>query len=200
MAKESQGDKFPLLIYRRWGKMLRLPSLLIAVAAGVAWWYAPKIPLLAGHDWVPIVIGVVGVLIFFYSLLARRAAFVQCYPNYFKIRTPFLSVPISYRRILQTRPVEFHSQLSQADVKRTRRRLLEPYLGRTIIVLELKKFPSNERRLRRWLPWYMFASDVTGFVLVVQDWMALSQQINGFSDRWTTRRLEQQRAQRSLWQ
>ena len=199
MAKESTGKKFPLLIYRRWGKMLRLPSLLIVVACGVAWWFAPDIPLLAGRDWVAIVIGLASALIFVYSLTARRMAFVQCRPNYFKIRTPTTTLRISYRRILQARPVLFRSQLSSSDLKRTRRRLLEPFLGRTIVVLELKKFPGSERRLRRSLPWYMFASDVTGFVLVIEDWMALSQQIVSFSDRFTTRHLESERAEKRLW-
>jgi hypothetical protein len=197
--KPQAGDKFPLLIYRRWAKMLRLPSLLVAIASGVAWWYAPSIPLLADHDWTTIVIGVVAALIFFYSLLAHRAAYVQCLPDYFKIRTPFLPVAVSYKRILQARPVEFHTQFSLSKMGRPRRRLVEPYLGRTTVLLEMRNLPGREGWLRRWLPWYMFASQVTGFVLVVEDWMALSQQIESFSDRWTTRRLEQQRAQKSLW-
>lgn len=189
----DKGDKFPLLIYRRWAKMLRLPSLLIAVVSGIAWWYAPDIPLLADRDWLAIVIGVVGALIFFYSLLARRAAYVQCLPSYVKIRTPFLSVLISYQRILQTRPVQFNSQLSLSDLNSSQHRLLQPYLGYTTLLLELNKFPIGERRLRTWLPWFMFATQVTGFVLVVEDWMALSRQIGVFSDRWIARRQARQR-------
>lgn len=190
----DKGDKFPLLIYRRWAKMLRLPSLLIAVVSGIAWWYAPDIPLLADRDWLAIVIGVVGALIFFYSLLARRAAYVQCLPSYVKIRTPFLSVHISYQRILQTRPVQFNSQLSLADLNSSQHRLLQPYLGYTTLLLELNKFPIGERRLRTWLPWFMFATQVTGFVLVVEDWMALSRQIGVFADRWIARRQARQRS------
>lgn len=200
MAEESRGDKFPLLIYRRWARMLRLPSLLIAVLCGVAWWYAPQIPLLADREWVAIVIGAVGALIFFYSLLARRAAYVQCLPNYVKIRTPFLSVAVSYKRVLQVRPVEFHSQLSVADMNRSQRRLLSPFLGRTVILLELNSFPTGERRLRTWIPWFMFAAEATGFVLVVEDWMGLSRQLGVFSDRWVTRRQERQRSRYGFFQ
>lgn len=193
MADKAKGGRFPLLIYRRWAKMLRLPSLLIAIASGLVWWVAPDHPMLAGRGWAFIVIGGVGALIFFYSLLARQAAYVQCLPNYVKIRTPFLPVAISYRRILQVRPIEFHSQLPLTDMKRTQRRLLYPFLGRTVVLLELQGFPVSERRLRTWLPWFMFATEATGFTLVVEDWMALSQQISVFSDRWIARRQARKR-------
>lgn len=193
MNGESKGNKYPLLIYRRWARMLRLPSLLIAIAGAVMWRFAPDDPLLADRAWAFIVIGVVGALIFFYSLLARQAAYVQCLPDFLRIRTPFLPVTISYRRILQVRPIEFHSQLSLPKMKSTQRRLLDPFLGRTVILLELQGFPVGERRLRTWLPWFMFGSEVTGLVLVVGDWMALSQQISVFSDHLSARRRARQR-------
>jgi hypothetical protein len=195
MARESRGRKFPLLIYRRWARMLRLPSLLIAVTSGVAWWFAPTQASLAENDWAFVVIAVIGALIFCYSLLARQAAYVQCLPNYVRIRTPFMSVALSYQRILQVRPIEFYTQLPMTAMKRTQRRLLKPFLGRTVILLELKGFPVSERRLRLGLPWHMFSREVTGFVLVVGDWMALSQQIGVFSDRWVARRQARRRPQ-----
>ena len=193
MDDKSKGDKFPLLIYRHWSKMLRLPSMLIAIACGVMWWFAPDSPMLASRAWLFIVIGSIGALIYFYSLLAWKAAHIQCLPNYLKIRTPLLAVTISYKRVMQVRPIEFHSQLSLVDVRRTRRRLLYPFLDRTVILLGLNGFPVSERRLRTWLPSFMFASDVTGFVLVVEDWMALSRQISVYSDRWVASRRARQR-------
>ena len=198
MTDNAQGDKFPLLVYRRWSKMLRLPGLLIAIAGVLVWWFAPNHPWLAARDWGFFVIGCVGALTFLYSLLARQAAYVQCQPNYVQICTPFLPVAVSYKRIVQVRPVEFRSQLPQARMKSTQRRLLDPFLTHTVIVLELKGFPMSERRLRTWLPWFMFAKDVTGFVLTVDDWMALSRQISVFSDRWIARRQERQRRPGSL--
>ena len=193
MDDKPKGNKFPLLIYQHWSKMLRLPGLLIAIASGVMWWFAPDSPMLTNHAWIFIVIGSIGALIFFYSLLALKAAHVQCLPNYLKIRTPFFAVTISYKRVLQIRPIEFHSQISLANVRRTQRRLLNPFLARTVILLELKGFPVSERRLRAWLPSFMFSSEVTGFILVVEDWMALSRQIGVYSDHWTASRRARQR-------
>jgi hypothetical protein len=94
---------------------------------------------------------------------------------------------------MQTHPTEFHSQFNLSKLNAPRRRLLEPFLGRTLLLLELKSFPVNERRLRSWLPWHMFASDVTGFLLLVEDWMALSRQISAFRDRWIAERQAQER-------
>jgi hypothetical protein len=199
MADKSKGDKFPLLIYRRWARTLRLPALLIAVACGIIWWYAPTSDEMVEYDWMFIVIGVIGALIFLYSLLARQAAYVQCLPNYVKIRTPFMSVVISYKRVSQVRPTELHLQFPPANMKRSQLRLLRPFLGRTAVLLELSGFPIGERRLRGWFPWFMFAAEVTGFVLLVEDWMALSRQINVYTDRWVTRRQERHRRQSDLW-
>jgi hypothetical protein len=193
MAPKAKGEKFPLLIYRRWAKMLRIPGFLIAIASGAVWWFAPEHPILTDHDWALVVLGVIGALIFLYSILARQHAYVQCFPNYLKIRTPFLSVVISYKRILQVRPVDYHSQIHVSALKSTQRRLLHPFLGKTVVLLELSHFPVGERRLRTWVPWFMFASETTGFVLVVEDWMKLSRQISTFSDRWITRRQAHQR-------
>jgi hypothetical protein len=198
MTEKAQGDKFPLLVYRRWSKMLRLPSLLIVIASALAWWFAPNHPWVAHRSWGFFVIACVGAVIFLYSLLARQAAYVQCQPNYVQISTPFLPLAVSYQRIVQIRPVELHSQLSLAKMKSPQRRLLEPFLPRTVLLLEVKRFPMSERRLRAWLPWYMFAKDVTGFVLTVDDWMALSRQISVFSDRSIARRQERERRPASL--
>jgi hypothetical protein len=192
MAKQEKGDTFPLLIYRRWAKMLRWPSLLIIIVSGIALWFDLDYPLIGGRTWLFYVMAGVGVLIFLYSIHTHRASYVQCHPNFVKIGTPFLSVAVSYKRILQVRPVEFYTQLPKR-MRQPQMRLLEPYLGRTVILLELNAFPAGERRLRRWLPWFMFARDVTGFVLVVEDWMGLSRQIGVFSDRWVARRPTRQR-------
>ena len=198
MAESSQGKKFPLLIYRRWAKMLRVPSLLVIVASAAAWWYAPQNELVENTEWLFLVIAAVTGVIFIYSLLAGRSAYVQCLPDYLRVRTPFLSVAISYQRILQVRPITFRSQLDLAKMKSPRRRMVQPFLGYTALLLELRGFPVSERRLRTWLPWFMFATEVTGLVLVIEDWMALSRQITTFSDRAIARRQERQRPQIGL--
>jgi hypothetical protein len=190
VAKEKKGEKFPLLIYRRWAKMLRLPSLLISIVSAVGWYFAPKDgqSMLSGKAWLLLVGGGASALIFLYSLRAHRAAYVQCFPAYVKIQTPLFSVAVSYKRIRQVRPVEYYTELPLSKMKNPQLRLLEPFLGRTVILLDLAKLPMTERKLRLWLPWFMFAQKATGFVLVVEDWMALSRQIGVFTDRWVARR------------
>ena len=138
MAKETKGDKFPLLIYRRWAKMLRLPSLLISIVSAVGWYFAPQDgqSILSGKAWLLLVVSGAGALIFLYSLRAHRAAYVQCLPAYVKIQTPFFGVAVSYKRIRQVRPVEYHTELPLSSMKNTQRRLLEPFLGRTVILLD----------------------------------------------------------------
>lgn len=186
--KQTRGDRFPLLVYQRWGKMLRTPSLLIAIASFVTWWFIPPDEGLDGVAWALLAIGAIGLIIFFYALLARRAAYVQCTSQYLKIRTPLMPVAISYARILQVRPNDFNQQFSRGDLKSSQRRLVEPFFGKTVLVMELKAFPMKERSLRLWLNRFMFATNVTGFVLLVEDWMALSRQISMHLDQWVARR------------
>jgi hypothetical protein len=190
VAKDKKGTKFPLLIYRRWAKMLRLPSLLIGVVSAVAWYFAREEgqSLLSGQAWVLLLASGVGALIFFYSLRAHRTAYVQCFPAYVKIQTPLFAVAVAYKRIRQVRPVEYHTELPLSNMKQSQRRLLEPFLGRTVVLLDLARLPMTERKLRLWLPWFMFAQKTTGFLLVVEDWMALSREIGVFTDRWVARR------------
>jgi len=197
--KRKKTKRFPLLIYRRWSKMLYLPSLLIAIVSGVSWWFARQSESLQDHAWFMLAIGAVGLLIFLYALWVRRAAYVQCTPNLIKIRTPFMPVVVSYARLLQVHPDEFYEQFPAEKQSRSHRRLVEPYQRNKAVVLELKDFPMKEKTLRLWLSRFMFATDTKGLVLLVEDWQTLSRQIDAFFDLWMTpHKLQQQRIQRFL--
>jgi hypothetical protein len=66
-----------------------------------------------------------------------------------------------------------------------------PYWGRTVLVIRLSKFPVSRRWLRLWFSPYLLTPDTPGFVFVVEDWMALSRQLEDFRTAWIDRRARQ---------
>jgi len=199
MMKKKRAKRFPLLIYQRWSKMLYLPSLLIAVVSGISWWVTRQVESLQRHAWALLIIGAIGLVIFLYALLVRYTAYVQCTPKFIKIRTPLMSIVVSYARILQVHPDEFYEQFPTNELSHSHRRLVEPFLWNKALVLELKEFPMKETMLRLWLHQLMFATDAKGLVLVVEDWKTLSRQIGVFFDRWMTpRQIQRKRIQSVL--
>ncbi len=192
--KEKRGKRFPLLVYQRWSNMLYLPSLLIVILSGISWWMARQSPVYREQAWALLIIGMIGLAIFVYARLVRYTAYVQCTPDFIKIRTPLAPIVVSYARLLQVHPDQFHEQVPSQRLNRSHRRLLEPFLSDMALVLELKEYPMGKKTLRLWLSEFMFAANAKGLVLLVEDWTALSEQISACFERWVTpRRLQQQR-------
>jgi hypothetical protein len=130
----------------------------------------------------------VAVVLLAYTFLARRLAWVQCRPNHLRIQTPLYPLVVSYRRIRAVRPQTFSEVFAPALEKKARRRWLRPYWGHTALVIDVLKFPVAEAWLRLWFSPYLLAPDTTGFVFLVEDWMALSRQLDDFRTEWEMER------------
>ena len=182
---DSPGKRHTLLLYSRLYGMLRWPSLLIAVSGAVLWWYAPRVPMLAGdlaQASLFILASVCGVLAI-YAWLGPRLAYVQCHPKYLRVSTPLFRVAISYSRIRTTRPVKF----APGQLPFTQGRMVDPFRGHTILALELTSYPLSEGALRRMLTPFMFSDSFKGLQFVVADWMGLAREIDAYRDSWKIR-------------
>lgn len=202
MAKRRRrhGKRFRLLIYKRMWQRWALPSLLVMLASFAWWWYAPQNPLLQNDAAQPdnlrrsltLIPAFASFAILVYSLLARRMAWVQCHSNHLRIRTPFYPLVVSYLRIRDVHPLTFGQVFDPAKEKPARRRWLQPYWRKTAVIVELSDYPVGRGWLRLWLSRYLMKPSASaGFVLLVDDWMALSQQLDDFRNVWAMRRLEQ---------
>jgi hypothetical protein len=123
-----------------------------------------------------------------YSYLARRLAWVQCRAGHLRVRTPILPVAISYARIKSVRPSRLSQVFDPTKERPGRREWMSPYWGMTVLVVELTKFPIQKWWLRAWFDRYLLAPTVTGFVLIVDDWMTLSRQITDYRNDWEAHR------------
>jgi hypothetical protein len=182
MAKRRRsGRRFRLLIYERMWQRWAWPCVLIVPASMGLWWFAPGVPILyAPLRPLALVPALVSLVILAYAFLARRLAWVQCRPNHLRIQTPLYPLVVSYGRIKTVRPQTFAQVFDPAAEKQARRRWLRPYWGKTVLVVDLSKYPMGKAWLRLWFSPYLLAPDTSGFVFLVEDWMMLSRQLHEF--------------------
>lgn len=174
----KRGKRHYLLLYARQFARQRAPTFLIGVLCAGLWWFANLIPALSSDlaQYALIAGAAAGGLFFLYSLIAPRLSYVQCYPQYLCVSAPFFRVVMSYSRIRNVRPVKF----APRKLKDSQRSLVEPFLGQTILGLDLHTYPLSERWLRFGLHRFMFSEDFTGLLFHVRDWMSLSSEIDSF--------------------
>jgi hypothetical protein len=189
VKRRRYGSRFRLSIYERMWQRWAWPCILTVPASVSLWWFAPRISIIyAPLRILALVPAFVSLIILVYAYLARRLAWVQCRPNHLRIQTPFYPLVVSYGRIKGVRPNTFRQVFSPSGEKTARQRWLRPYWGRTALVVELSKYPFSKTWLRLWFSPYLLAPDVTGFVFLVEDWMALSRQLDQFRADWGMRR------------
>jgi hypothetical protein len=190
----NHGKRFRLLIYERMWQKWALPSLLVTLASVALWFFAPGIQFLYPPlRMLILILALASLAIFAYAFIARRMAWVQCRPNHLHIQTPIYPLAISYARIKAVRPSELAHVFDPLKEKPGRRNWLRPYWGMTVVVVEISKYPVSKDWLRLWFNRYMFAPDVTGFVLLVSDWMTFSRQLDDFRNNWASRRAAQRK-------
>jgi hypothetical protein len=187
MARRTSGGRFPLLLYSHAIGRYRAPAMLLAVLLLGLWylvggrqvaWPSPSTEpwLLAG--------GLTSLLFFLLVWVAPRFAYVQPRQDHLVVRTPIYRMKISYRRVVNTRPVDLARMFPPGSTRGSYRRLLRPFYGRTALGVDLRGLPMSKFTLRLFFHPLLLAADGAGLVLVVRDWMALSNQLSSLVDAW----------------
>lgn len=181
MSKPRHNDRYHLLLYRRILNRYRPPALMLA-ALLLGLWFAvsrsmlpwPRPPadgwLLSG--------GLVSLAFWLFARFAPRWAYVQPRSDHLRVQTPIYRLKISYRRIENTRPIDFAKMFPPSQLRRREQELLKPYFGATAVDVDLRSWPIQPRILRVFLNPYFLSADQPGLVLLVEDWMALSNQLS----------------------
>ncbi len=195
VKRRRSGKRFRLLIYGRMWRRWAWPCMLIIPASIGLWWFVPRITILyAPFRPLAIVPALVSLTILAYTYLARRSAWVQCRPNHIRIQTPLYPLVVSYGRIKVVRPQTFAHVFDPVQEKQARRRWLRPYWGQTALVVDLTKYPISPTWLRLWLSPYLLTPGAPGFVFLVEDWLALSRQLDEFRSAWDIHRAARRQA------
>ena len=186
MKARKSGKRHRLLIYQRVMDRLWVPTLVLGLIVIAIWWWGGSIfPLLPEpFDTLILALGAVLVTMAFLMFVMRGMAYVQARPDHLRLVTPFIRLKISYRRVRTAHPVEFHQLFPPSKAGWADKRFLEPFYGKTVIVVELSEFPVSRSVLSLFLPRVMFSTQAKGLVLVVKDWMALSTEMESYMGVW----------------
>ena len=174
------GHKFPLIVYqhllnRWWTPMFAIGLVMFALAYGEythpVYRYIPwRWQLFAG-------IGVLAIMIGIFFLVIRQIAYIQAFPGYIKLVTPFMRVNISYKRLQRTTTTEMRQLFPHDSMSGWIWDIFEPLANRTALVVELKGYPISPAVLRMFLSRFFFKDKSPHFVILVKDWMRFSAEL-----------------------
>lgn len=186
MKRSRSGKRYPLLMYRRtldrfWPSLFLSGAILLV--AGLYVRFAPT-PLDQDQAAWLLISGVLLIILSFFFILLRYAAYVQAHSDHLRFVTPFLQMRISYRRIRSAHPAEITALFPPQRIAGSLRAFLEPFYGRTAVVLELNGYPMPKPILRLFLSRAMFHPQTEGFVLLVPDWIAFSSELDSLRAEW----------------
>lgn len=180
MAKA--GKRYPLLIYThmldRWWPAI----LLLGVAlTSLAWplYQDPFMRLAEPWRWqVMAWLGAAVILISLGMAFLRKSGYVQPFSDHLRLMTPFLRMNISYRRILRTSTVSMAATFPQKNMSGWRRDIIRPLASLTAVRIELNAFPMPLPVLRFFLSPFFFKDSTPHFIILVNDWMGLSTELD----------------------
>ncbi|MEZ4594588.1 MAG: hypothetical protein R3D55_26105 [Chloroflexota bacterium] len=131
-----------------------------------------------------LVIGLVALLWFYYSILLRRTG-IFVGPNYLLLRGPLRGVKISYGRIATVTSSQMAQHYEFDALKARERRLTHPFFGVACSFVGLNSWPQAlQNRRTLWFPRLLFGVRREGLLLVTPNWMQLNRDIEEARSKW----------------
>ena len=174
------GHKYPLIVYqhmlnRWWPALIAIGLGMFALAYSeyidpMAQFVSWRWQLFAG-------IGVLAMLVGIFFVILRHLAYVQPFPEYLKLVTPFMRLNISYKRIRKTTTTEMHYLFPFKGLSGWMQDIFEPLAGKTAMVIDLNGYPISPVMLRFFLSRFFFKDKTPHLVILVKDWMRFSSEL-----------------------
>jgi hypothetical protein len=174
------GHKYPLIVYRHmlnrwWTPMLAIGLGMFALAYSE---YIDPVGRLLSWRWQLLAaIGGLSIFIGIFFWIIRYFAYVQPYPTYLKLVTPFMRINISYKRIQRTTATEMRYLFSLKSMSGWVQDIFSPLANNTAVVIELNGYPVSPVLLRLFLSRFFFKDKTSHFVILVKDWMRFSSEL-----------------------
>ncbi len=171
------GRRYPLVVYthminRWWPAIVALGIALLSLAwALYSWGFEQWRWLIFGS------IGVFNIVLGLFLILIRKAAYVQPFSDHLRLATPLLRLNISYKRIHRTSSANMGVLFPPNSVTKWQVDIIQPLAKMTALVLTLNAFPMSQSSLRLFLSPLFFKDKTPHFVILVNDWMKLSSEL-----------------------
>jgi hypothetical protein len=123
------------------------------------------------------------ILWLYYGPLMRRAS-VQLQPRSLVIQGPLRAMRISYGRIAAITSTQLFRHHDPKQYKGRDHTIIETIGGHTCLHIELNSYPKQYQERYRWYNRFLFSERRPGLLLVVDDWMALSRQLETARSGW----------------
>ena len=174
------GHKYSLIVYRHllnrwWPAMIAIGLGMFALAYSE--YIAPLGQLLPWRWQLFAVIGGLAILIGIFFWIIRFFAYVQPLPNSLKLVTPFLRLNISYKRFKKTTATEMRYLFPYKSMSGWVREIFSPLANKTALIIDLNGYPISPFLLRLFLSRFFFKDKTPHLVILVQDWMRFSSEL-----------------------
>lgn len=171
------GRRYPLVVYTRmmdrwWPAIFAIGVTLLGVAWLVRWWGFEEWRWLATAS-----VGGLNIFLGILLLIVRKSAYVQPFSDHLRLATPFLRLNISYKRFRRTSSANMGALFPPQSVSSWRAEIIQPLAKLTAIVIELNGYPMSQSALRAFLSPLFFKDKTSHFVILVNDWMKLSAEL-----------------------
>jgi hypothetical protein len=172
--------KYPLIVYRhmlnRWWPPMIALGLGMFVLAYVE--YTAPIARFISWRWqLCIGVGVLAILVGLFFIIIKQFAYVQVFPTYLKLVLPFFRLKISNKRITRTTATEMRLLFPPKSMGWWTREIFAPLSSLSAIVVDLKSYPVSRRIMRLFLSRFFFKDKTPHFVILVNDWMQFSTEL-----------------------
>lgn len=170
----AHGRRYPLVIYTR--ILSRWWTIVTAIGfamLGLAWLGFSR----GAESWRWLATGSVGVFCIVLGIiifLLRKSAYVQPFSNHLRLATPFLRLNISYKRFHTAKSTNMGMLFPKNSISKHMAEIVEPLAKMTAIVVELNALPMSQTSLRFFLSPLFFKDKTPHLVLLVDDWMRFS--------------------------
>lgn len=180
------GRRYPLVVYthmmNRWYPVILLLGLaLLGMALALYIW--------GFEEWRWLGFASVGVFCIFVGLmmlLLRKSAYVQPFSDHLRLATPFLRLNISYKRLRRASSTNMGALFPPKSVPKSMVDIIAPLSKMSAIVIELTSLPMSQAALRLFLSPLFFKDKTPHFVLLVDDWMRFSAELESMRTGSTT--------------
>ncbi|MBK8419814.1 hypothetical protein [Candidatus Villigracilis saccharophilus] len=171
------GRRYPLVLYTRmidlwWPAIFTIGLALLALSWALYSW--------GFEQWRWLTFASIGVLNLFLGLLfliARKGAYVQPFSDHLRLATPLLRLNISYKRFFRASSANFGALFPPQNISKWQAEIIQPLAKMTALVLELNGHPMPRSFLKLFLSPLFFKDNTPHFVIVVNDWMRFSSEM-----------------------